>query len=180
MTASTSGPDDYPDEGQFLADHVDLVPEPSPVSFHRPTDQQTAIWDELVHGSANVLVQARAGSGKSYVARQGMRHQLAANSRLKIRYAVFNTAMADEFRADCPASVSVATIHSYGYAALRSNGRVVLEKNKSYILLDETSRGKDLPRFMRRARFWPAWPGAPGPRPRLARMTSKTWPSTTG
>ena len=45
----------------------------------------------------------------------------------------------------------VGTSHSFGYAALKTAFRSNVEKNKSYLILDETPRGRQLPRYLRKS-----------------------------
>lgn len=118
------------------------------------TPQQEAIWAALAAGpERHLLVEARAGTGKSSTAREGQHRQLAARPALagRVRYAVFNAQMATEFRADCPAGVEVGTLHAFGYQALRAAFSSQVERNKSYLVLDETPEGRRLPRYLRRS-----------------------------
>jgi ATP-dependent DNA helicase UvrD/PcrA len=115
------------------------------------TEQQEQLWGELSTGDREVLVEARAGTGKSFSCREGMRRIASTRPGQRIRYAVFNKANADEFRSNCPRGVEAGTCHSFGLASLRNAFQPVIEKNKSYLLLDETEQGKRLPRWLRRA-----------------------------
>lgn len=117
----------------------------------RGTDQQEALWAELVGGSANVMAEARAGSGKSSSCREAMWRVLEAKPATAIRYAVFNKANADEFRADCPPQADVGTVHSFGFHALKRAFGSRVEKNKTYLILDDTTAGKSLPRYVRKS-----------------------------
>lgn len=114
------------------------------------TPQQEALWGRLVEGEGHILAEARAGCGKSSSCREGM-HRMLAHKRRRIRYAVFNTANAQEFKADCPPGVDVGTIHSFGNAALRATFKSRIEKNKTYIILDGIPEGAKLPRWCRKA-----------------------------
>ncbi len=133
--------------------------EAAPVSrpakrLHQGTAQQEALWQELASDSnRNVLVEARAGSGKSASCREGMWRMIERRPDLagSIRYAVFSKQNADEFREDCPRGVEVGTVHSFGYAVLQKRLGSRLEKNKTYLLLDETREGRSLPRYIRRS-----------------------------
>lgn len=115
------------------------------------TEQQEALWSALVDGRQSVLVEARAGSGKSASCREGMWRILDRHPDTSIRYAVFNTQNAREFAADCPEGVDVATVHSFGYKALQKCAGSKLEKNKTYLILDENREGRSMPRYFRKA-----------------------------
>lgn len=123
----------------------------APKRIELGTDQQEDLWSELLIGDQHVLVEARAGSGKSSSCREGMHRLLEHHPRLLIRYAVFNKVMADEFRGGCPAGVDVGTVHSFGYAALRRAFGSVVDKNKTYTVLDDLPAGKSLPRWLRKS-----------------------------
>lgn len=124
---------------------------PTVKRINRGTDQQEALWAELANGSRHVLGEARAGCGKSSSCREAMWRMLERDSRLRIRYSVFNRANADEFRPACPPGVEVATSHSFGYQALKSACKSQVEKNKTYLILDETPAGRQLPRYIRKS-----------------------------
>ncbi len=117
----------------------------------RGTDQQELLWDELCEGDTHVLVEARAGSGKSSSCREGMWRMLDRHPSWRLRYSVYNKANADEFRGSCPPGVDVGTSHAFGYAALRGASQSRVEKNKTYLILDETREGRNLPRYLRKS-----------------------------
>lgn len=126
---------------------------PASLSSRLPggTGQQEALWGELVSGTGSVLVEARAGSGKSSSCREGMWRMLDADPGLRMRYAVFSKANADEFRAGSPPGVDVGTIHSFGFEALRKACAAKLERNKTYLTLDETREGRAMPKYLRKS-----------------------------
>lgn len=118
------------------------------------TAQQDALWAELASDStAHVVVEARAGSGKSSSCREAMWRMLERSPGLagSIRYAVFNSQNAREFRDNCPSGVDVGTVHSFGNAALAKTFASKVERNKTYLILDETREGKTMPRYLRRS-----------------------------
>jgi len=115
------------------------------------TAQQEALWAELTDGDSHVLAEARAGCGKSSSCREAMWRMLGRRPSLSVRYCVYNKANADEFRGACPPGVDVATSHSAGFKALQKAHRSNLEKNKTYLILDESREGRNLPRYMRKS-----------------------------
>lgn len=121
--------------------------------IERGTDQQEALWDDLVSAKNNILVEARAGSGKSSSCREGMFRMLDTKPGTEIRYTVFNKQNADEFRDSCPPGVSVGTCHSMGLQALRrsTNAHIDIDPNKSYVLLDSLPGAEKVQRWLRKA-----------------------------
>jgi DNA helicase-2/ATP-dependent DNA helicase PcrA len=113
------------------------------------TPQQEAFWAELLDGSGHVLLEARAGTGKSTSCREAMWRLLEAFGSLAIRYCCFNKAIADDFRPKCPAGVEVGTMHSFGLRALGRTGQIRIEKDRTYLILD--SLGLKEPRWLRKA-----------------------------
>lgn len=115
------------------------------------TEQQEEFWLELLTGSNHVLLEARAGTGKSSSCREGMWRLLESNRSLSLRYCCFNKKIADEFREKCPPGVEVNTMHSFGLKALqKAFGNPLIEKNKSYVMVDSLPGGSALPKWMRR------------------------------
>lgn len=137
---------------KFSTEEEVAVADPAP----RPgriegTPQQHAFWDRLTDGEGHDLLEARAGTGKSTSCREGMFRVRERDRRARIRYAVFNKKIADEFRERCPDGVEVGTMHSFGLKALqRSTPGLVIEKNKSYVVLDALPRTGNLARWMRK------------------------------
>ncbi len=133
----------------------DPQPEAIPITtikrIPQGTDQQESLWSALVEGDTHVLAEARAGAGKSSSCREAMWRILERHPGKRLRYAVFNKANADEFRNQCPPGVEVATSHSFGFQALKAAFRSQVEKNKTYLILDETPAGRNLPRYLRKS-----------------------------
>lgn len=122
-----------------------------PRRINRGTDQQEALWSALAAGSGHVLAEARAGCGKSSSCREGMWRQLERLSTRKIRYAVYNKAMAEEFRGDCPPLVEVGTCHAFGYESLRKAfPGCQVNQLKTYAILDSIGASDEKP-WVRRA-----------------------------
>jgi DNA helicase II / ATP-dependent DNA helicase PcrA len=81
----------------------------------RGTDQQEIFWEGLINGNKNIMVEARAGCGKSSSCREGMHRLIDKDPSTAITYVVFNTANAREFEKQSPDNVTVGTCHSLGY-----------------------------------------------------------------
>jgi DNA helicase-2/ATP-dependent DNA helicase PcrA len=128
--------------------------DPTPVRkrLQSGTAQQQDIWDLLASESVvNVSCEARAGTGKSSTCREAMYRQLERNPGLAIRYTVFNATNAREFAGDCPPGVETGTLHSFGLKVLGRACKSKVEKNKTYLILDETKESRELPRYIRRS-----------------------------
>lgn len=115
------------------------------------SEQQRALWASLLDENQHILCEARAGSGKSSSSREGMHRILERSPDASIQYAVFNNQNALEFAAEAPDGVRVGTVHAFGRVALAKTFRSMLEKNKTYALLDENADTKKAPRWLRRS-----------------------------
>lgn len=119
--------------------------------IHRGTEQQEAMWTHLIERPDHVMVDARAGCGKSSSCREGMHRIRAAKPSAKMRYAVFNKANANEFAAQCPDGVDVGTVHSFGYKTLRRAFGSQVEPKKTYVVLDDLPDAASVPRYFRKS-----------------------------
>lgn len=118
------------------------------------TDQQEAFWAAVLDdGEGNLLLSARAGTGKSASCREAMWRLIEDKGRTPppiVRYCCFNKAIADEFRLKCPPGVEVGTMHGLGFRACARAYGSKLEKQKTYLILDQIGAGL-LPRRRRKA-----------------------------
>lgn len=91
------------------------------------SDQQRAIFEAVEQSSRNLIVRARAGSGKTTTALASLE---GAKERGKLMTA-FNRAIARELQARAPDGVDVQTLHSLGLKTLRQQyGRVEVDPDK--------------------------------------------------
>ncbi len=100
-------------------------------AIERGSPEQARFWAELEDGGGHVVLEARAGSGKSSSCRTGMHILLRRDPTLRIRYCCFNKSIAEEFAADCPPGVDVGTMHRFGLEALRSRSSVRIDESKT-------------------------------------------------
>jgi superfamily I DNA/RNA helicase len=116
------------------------------------TPQQEAFWDELMHGDGNLILEARAGTGKSSSCREGMWRLIENSSTVpRIRYCAFGRAIADEFREKCPPGVEVDTTHGFAWKVLQSAlGIKEISRDKNFQIIDQLGHRK-LARWKRRA-----------------------------
>lgn len=126
-------------------------PARSPRRITRGSDQQEAFWDELLTGTSNVLLEARAGTGKSSSCREAMSRLLEKDPTRRIFYCCFNKKVSEEFALSAPFRSCVDTMHGLGLAALRRGfDNVDVRSDKSYFLLDVIG-GAGLKGYIRRA-----------------------------
>jgi superfamily I DNA/RNA helicase len=120
------------------------------------TPQQEAFFARLGEAEDNIVLEARAGTGKSSSCAEGMNRLVEGGfPSPEIRYTAFNKSIADEFRHKAPPGSDVGTFHSFAFAALRSAiGSPAVEASKSFMILDElaaTSPGPALKTYLRRS-----------------------------
>lgn len=89
---------------------------------------QRAIFADVAEGTGHVLVRARAGTGKTTTIVEALRHLPAGKSALLV---AFNKRIAQELEGRAPKGVQVRTLHSFGFAALRSAFRTRLDDGKT-------------------------------------------------
>lgn len=88
---------------------------------------QRAIFTDVAEGTGHVLVRARAGTGKTTTIVEALRHLPAGKTALLV---AFNKRIAQELEGRAPKGVQVRTLHSFGFAALRSAFRTRLDEGK--------------------------------------------------
>lgn len=82
------------------------------------SDQQTKIWREIIYGNGHLVVNAYAGTGKTFTMLRGLTG-LDAMGKLP-RYtnvAAFNRAVGKELQSKVPEGVRAGTLHSFGLSA---------------------------------------------------------------
>ena len=89
---------------------------PRPVVVGSP--EQIDVWNAITSAVSHVVVDALAGTGKSFTCREAM-HKLPASDR--VLYLAFNKAIADEFRADAPENCTVSTLNAIGYRIVKDS-----------------------------------------------------------
>lgn len=136
---------------KFGLEETEAPAKPAAKRIKRGTDQQEAFWAELRDGTGHVLLEARAGTGKSTSCREGMWRLLADKPSLSVRYCCFNKAIADEFAASCPPGVEVGTMHRFGLQALSRSFGSKVDGGKTYAILDAIDGGTKLKGYVRRS-----------------------------
>lgn len=91
-----------------------------------PSVQQKAIFDELAKGQGNnIIVDAKAGSGKTTTIVEGMKY-IPRGDLLppKVVFLAFNKSIAETLGRRCPVGTVCSTFHSLGFRALKNSGIV--------------------------------------------------------
>ena len=111
------------------------APPEGPARIKTGSPQQETIWQALLGGSSHLLIEARAGTGKSTTCAEGMNR---IDRRHRVTYCAFNKAIATEFAGKAPAYCTSATMHSLGYGAIRNAlGDVVINDYKTADLAEK-------------------------------------------
>ncbi len=101
------------------------------------SEEQDAIWHEMVFGRDHLLVNAVAGSGKSTTCIEGARRVRGSGSASSITYLAFNKhiQLAMEKRAD--GAVNARTFHSLGLAAItKALGAVKVDDRRMWEVIE--------------------------------------------
>jgi superfamily I DNA/RNA helicase len=99
-----------------------------------PSNYQSAIFDWIVNGKGNAVIEAKAGSGKTTTIVEALKHIPANQTCL---FLAFNKAIATELQTRVPKNVEACTLNSFGYAICRKN-------IKKYIKIDGDKTSKTL------------------------------------
>lgn len=86
---------------------------------------QKALFSEMEKQSGNIMVNAVAGSGKTYSLLECMK-RVKGNSV----FVAFNKSIATELSSRVPSHVTASTMHSIGLKAIRGNGYVRVDNKK--------------------------------------------------
>jgi DNA helicase-2/ATP-dependent DNA helicase PcrA len=108
------------------------------VPFQKVTGsrQQEQIWEAMVNTDAHLVVNALAGTGKTFTMIQGL-HRLADRGRCA--FVAFNKSIARELQTKVPADVDASTFHSLmNKSVLKAYGRPKLDNYKTSYLLEDT------------------------------------------
>jgi superfamily I DNA/RNA helicase len=130
---------------------------PKKPSSFEPSVQQQVIFDELAKGLEfcelpffNMVVDAKAGSGKTTTIVEGMRY-IPREGLIppRVVFLAFNKSIADTWSRKCPPGVMCSTFHSLGRRALVGSGlverSVKLDTNKARKLVWNAISDRDDP-----------------------------------
>lgn len=90
---------------------------------------QEAVFEDVRFGGGHTAVQARAGSGKTTTAIEALRHIPRGCSTLMV---AFNKSIAEELKTRAPRSVTVQTLHGYGFGTItRALGKLEVDQDRT-------------------------------------------------
>lgn len=93
-----------------------------------PSPQQAAIFSFVRRGESNLIIDAKAGSGKTTTLVELLKCLPVRNpgelSPARIRFFAFNKLIADTLSARVPKNVVCSTFHSAGLSALKGSGQI--------------------------------------------------------
>lgn len=97
--------------------------------------QQQNIWAAVVNDTSHTIVEARAGTGKTFTMIEALKK---APRNLSSCFVAFNKSIADELATKVPQHSRACTLHSLGNTAIRSAGfKPTLDSYKSYKIIEE-------------------------------------------
>lgn len=92
------------------------------------SDYQMAVFAAVEHGSAHLIVTARAGSGKTTTILEAARRARKRDGKISVLLLMFNRRNVDELTPKAPAGADVLTTHTLGLRALqRAWGKAIPE-----------------------------------------------------
>ena len=83
--------------------------------------EQEAFWDEIVNGKAHLILQARAGTGKTFSCIEGSKRLLEEHPEMVIKMVAYNKSIATELQTKVPEQVEAQTMHSLGLAVIKQH-----------------------------------------------------------
>lgn len=117
-------------------------PNKSPIEW---SNEQSGILDWFSGGAGNLVVRARAGTGKTTVLLEGV----GRAPERKILLAAFNKSIAEELQRRVRGPAQVKTLHALGYSIITKTwGRVTMDKDRGKRLAEKVAQkryGRDVP-----------------------------------
>jgi len=107
------------------------------------TKQQEEIWNELENGTDDIIVNAGAGTGKTFTIVEGSKRTNGSN----MAFLCFNKSIQTELAERLPDNVVAKTFHALGFAALRSAGIKTRVNNYKVKNIIDDILGKDFNAF---------------------------------
>lgn len=102
-----------------------------------PSVYQQAIFDDIMFGEGNTVIDAVAGSGKTTTIKQALHY---IDPSKKVRFVAFNKHIQVELAEDVPDNVEVSTMHSMGFAGIKKVQKRKLVSNKLFQITSEVSK----------------------------------------
>lgn len=102
------------------------------------TPQQEAVFAAVGSSDQHLVVEARAGTGKTTTAIEALYHTQEGQRTV---FVAFNKIIADELKTRVPSDVQAMTLHSFGLRSItRSDGRRQIDKYAFHKTLDAVSK----------------------------------------
>lgn len=116
------------------------------------SNYQTSIVNEIIAGTSNLVVDAKAGAGKSFTIMQGFKALKEAGFSEQCLLMAFNKNIQKELEGKVAnlgvsSFVTVKTFHSVGYSALRSitkGRRIKVDSRKSWSILNDWKKNETI------------------------------------
>jgi DNA helicase-2/ATP-dependent DNA helicase PcrA len=101
------------------------------------TPQQEAIWERMVKGRKHVIVNALAGTGKTFTMLHGLR-KMGLDRAGRTAFVAFNKSTSLELAAKAPSWVKASTFHSLLYGVVRDNyGDIRVDGRKTSLIFEK-------------------------------------------
>jgi superfamily I DNA/RNA helicase len=102
--------------------------------------QQVAIWDAFLNTEQNIIIDALAGTGKTFTGVEGLRPVVARG--LQCCFLAFNKSIATELQNKVPQGAKAGTFHSAGFGAVRNHfqepgGNLEVDADRTWKMLPE-------------------------------------------
>jgi len=104
------------------------------------SDQQVKIWQAVQSTSDHIIVDALAGSGKTFTITYALKY---INSGAKVILCAFNTDIANELKSRIPDGFEAATMNSFAFTQVKAAMPVRFSKTKLYDILDKLIAQKE-------------------------------------
>ena len=102
--------------------------------------QQEMVWQAMSGTDGNVVVEARAGTGKTFTALHGM----SLLNTTDVAFMAYNKAIAEELQQKVPVGVTACTTHSHGLKAIRDAGMAgKISGRKTWNIIEDIYGGKE-------------------------------------
>lgn len=98
------------------------------------SDQQVKIWESVQNAAYHIIVDALAGSGKTFTITYALKY---ISNGTKVILCAFNTDIANELKARIPDGFEAATMNSFAFTQVKNAMHVRFVKTKLYDILDK-------------------------------------------
>lgn len=105
-----------------------------------PSPQQSQIYEHITAKRGHLLVNAKAGTGKTFTISTAARMVLEADPSAKVIFLAFNKAIQQEAEKKLPTAVEVRTCHSKGLQTIKAAHRVQVDNDKVRRIVSETAK----------------------------------------